>query len=44
VPDPNPFEVYLAIEKIKIHKSPGINQIQAELINAGGRTFRSVIH
>jgi hypothetical protein len=44
VPDTNPFEVDLAIEKIKSHKSPGINQIQAELINAGGRTVRSDIH
>jgi hypothetical protein len=44
VPDKNPFEFDLAIEKIKSHKSPGINQIQAELINAGGRKFRSDIH
>jgi len=29
----------LAIEKLKSHKSPGIDQIPAELIKAGGRTF-----
>jgi hypothetical protein len=27
------FEVELAIEKVKRHKSPGTDQIQAELIN-----------
>jgi len=34
----------LAIEKIKRHKSPGIDQIPAELIKAGGRTTRYEIH
>jgi hypothetical protein len=34
----------LAIETIKIHKSPGIDQIPAELIKAGGRIFRCAIH
>jgi hypothetical protein len=29
----------LAIEKLKSHKSPGIDQIPAELIKAGGRTI-----
>ena len=29
---------------LKGHKSPGIYQIQAELIRAGGRTIRSEIH
>jgi len=34
----------LAIEKLKSHKSPGINHIPAELIKAWGRTVRSQIH
>jgi hypothetical protein len=34
----------LAIEKLKSHKSPGIDQIPAELIKVGGRTVRSAIH
>ena len=34
----------LAIEKLKSHKSPGIDQILAELIKAGGRTIRGEIH
>ena len=38
------FEVELAIEKLKSHKSPGIDQIPAELIKAGGRTINSGIH
>jgi len=44
VPEPNAFEVELAIEKLKSHKSPGVDQIAAELIKAGGRTIRSAIH
>jgi len=34
----------LAIEKLKSHISPGIDQIPAELIKAGGRTIHSAIH
>jgi len=34
----------LAIEKPRSHKSPGIDQIPAELIKAGGRTIRYEIH
>ena len=34
----------MAIEKLKSHKSPGINQIPAELIKTGGRTFHHEIH
>ena len=37
VHEPSDFEVELAIEKLKSHKSPGIDQIPAELIKAGGR-------
>jgi len=44
VPEPSAFEVELAIEKLKSHKSPGIDQIPAELIKARGRTIRCAIH
>ena len=44
MPEPSAFEVQLAIEKLKSHKSQGIDQIPAELINAGVRTIRSAIH
>jgi len=40
VPEPSAFDVELAIEKLKSPKSPGIVQIPAELIKAGGRTIR----
>jgi len=36
VPEPSAFEVELAIEKLESHKSPGIDQIRAELIKARG--------
>jgi hypothetical protein len=35
VPEPSAFEVEMAIEKLKRYKSPGIDQIPAELIKAG---------
>jgi hypothetical protein len=35
VPEPSAFEFEMAIEKLKRHKSPGIDQIPAELIKAG---------
>ena len=44
VPELSAFEVELAIEKLKNHKSPGIVQVPAELIKAGGRTIRCAIH
>ena len=44
VPEPSAFEVELAIEKLQSHKSPGIDQIPAELIKEGGRTIRYQIH
>jgi hypothetical protein len=44
VPEPSAFEVEMAIEKLKSHKSPGIDQIPAELIKAGGWVIRSEIH
>ena len=44
VPVPIAFEFELAIEKLKHHTSPGTDQIQAELIKAGGKTIRCEIH
>jgi len=44
VPKPSASEVELAIEKLKSHKSPAIDQIPAELIKAGARTTRCKIH
>ena len=44
VPEPSVFEVDLAMEKLKSHKSPGIDQIPTELIKEGGRTIRYQIH
>jgi len=41
VPEPSAFEVELVIEKLKSHKSPGIDKIPAELIKAGGRTIHA---
>ena len=39
MPEPSAFEVKLANEKLKSHKSLGIDQIPAELIKAGGGTI-----
>ena len=44
IPEPSAFEVGMAIEKLKRHKSAGINQIPVELIKAGDRKIRSEIH
>jgi hypothetical protein len=44
VPEPSALKVELAIEKLKSHKSPGIDQIPAKLIKAGSRTIRCAIH
>jgi hypothetical protein len=44
VPEPSVSEIKWAIEKLKSHKSPGIAQIPAELIKAGGRTISCEIH
>jgi hypothetical protein len=43
VPDPSPSEFEIAIAKLKSYKSPGSDQILAELVQAGGETLRSVI-
>jgi len=42
--EPSASKVELAVEKLKSHKSPGIDQIPAELIKAGGKTIHSEIH
>jgi hypothetical protein len=42
VPRPSAFEFQMAIEKLKEHKSPDIDQI-SELITASGSTIRSEI-
>jgi len=44
VPEPSASEFELAIDKIKNHKSPGIDEIPAELIKAGGGTVCLEIH
>jgi len=44
VPEPSASDIELAIDKLKSHKSPGIDQIPAELIKAGGRTICLEIH
>jgi len=38
------FEVEITVGKLKWYKSPGIDQIPAELIQAGGNTLHSEIH
>jgi hypothetical protein len=44
VPGSSRLEVEIAIVKLKKHKSPGSDQIPAELIQAGGEILLSVIH
>ena len=44
VPEPSAFEFEMAIEKLKTHKSSGIEQIPVDLIKAGGITICSEIH
>ena len=44
VPEPSASEIELAIDKLKSHISPSIDQIPAELIKAGGRTICLEIH
>jgi hypothetical protein len=40
-PEPSLFEVKIAIGKLKSYKSPGTDQIPAELIKVGGEILRS---
>ena len=44
MPESSAFAVKMPIEKQKRHKSPGIDQIPAEIIKADGRTICSKIH
>jgi hypothetical protein len=44
VPNHSSFQVEIAIEKLNRNKSPGIDQILAELIQTGGNTLRFEIH
>jgi hypothetical protein len=44
VPESSAFEIEMATEKLKRHKSPSTFQIPAELIKAGSRTIYSEIH
>jgi hypothetical protein len=44
VPELSIVEVEIAIGKSKSYKSPGTDQILAELIKAGGETLNSEIH
>jgi hypothetical protein len=44
IPSPSRLEVEIAIAKLKNYKSPGSDQIPAELIQAGGEILLSAIH
>ena len=41
MPDLGVSDVEMATEKLKRHKSPGIDKIPAELTKAGGKKIRS---
>jgi hypothetical protein len=44
VPEPSASEIEVAIGKLKRYKFPGVDQIPAEIIQAGGETLRTEIH
>jgi hypothetical protein len=44
VPEHSASEVQVAIGNLKRYKSPGVDQIPAELIQAGGESLRSEVH
>jgi hypothetical protein len=44
VSHPSPFEVEIAIGKLKRYKSPCSDQNPTEMIHAGGEILRSEIH
>jgi len=44
VPEPSAFEVEMAIENLKRCRSPGVDQIPAELMKAGISTVCSEVH
>lgn len=43
MPKPRAFEFEMAVQKLKIYKSPGIDRIQAELIKPDVRKTRTEI-
>jgi hypothetical protein len=43
MPDPRAFEFEMATESLKRHKSPGVDQIAAEMNQARGEILRSDI-
>jgi len=44
VTEPSVFEIVVAIENLKKHNLPGIDQIPAELVKTGNRTICCEIH
>jgi hypothetical protein len=44
VPQPSLVDIEIAIGNLKGYKSPGTDQIPAELIKAGGKTLCAEIH
>ena len=44
IPEPTRLEVEIVIEKLKKYKSPGIDQISAELIQDGGNSLLTEIY
>ena len=44
VAEPSAFEVEMAVEKLKRHRSSAVDRIPAEMFEAGCRTIRSEIH
>jgi hypothetical protein len=44
VPEPGASEVEVGVGKLKRYKLPGVDQIPAELIQAGRETLHSEIH
>jgi hypothetical protein len=44
VPDHSPFEVEIAVTKLKKYQSPGGDHIAVEVIQGGGETLWSEIH
>jgi len=44
VPEPNAFEIEMAIEKLIKHKSPGTDQVPAELFKSGDRAMGCDVH
>jgi len=44
IPEPSSFEVEIPVEKLKVYKLPGTDQILAELIQTGDDTLCSEIN